>query len=61
MADSIGGRQAAYFAHLCALALGPGSLLLADLQEELLCLTYDWFETNNNHYIDMRHTFTLAA
>jgi transposase len=28
---------------------------------ELLDLTYDWFETNNNHYFDMKHTFALAA
>ena len=29
--------------------------------DELLALAYDWFETNNNHYFDMRHTFALAA
>jgi len=29
--------------------------------EELLGEAYDWFETNNNHFLDMRHTFALAA
>ena len=29
--------------------------------DELIDLTYDWFETNNNHFLDMRHTFALAA
>lgn len=29
--------------------------------EELLGEAYDWFETNNNHFFDMRHTFALAA
>jgi putative transposase len=29
--------------------------------EELLAEAYDWFETNNNHFLDMRHTFALAA
>ena len=29
--------------------------------EELLELTFDWFETNNNHYLDMHHTFATAA
>jgi transposase len=29
--------------------------------EELLELTYDWFQSNNNHYLDMRHTFAIAA
>ncbi len=29
--------------------------------DELIDLTYDCFETNNNHFLDMRHTFALAA
>ena len=29
--------------------------------DELIDLAYDWFETNNNHFLDMRHTFALAA
>lgn len=29
--------------------------------EELLELAYQWFATNNNHYLDMHHTFALAA
>jgi transposase len=29
--------------------------------EELLGEAYEWFETNNNHFLDMRHTFALAA
>lgn len=29
--------------------------------EDLLEEAYEWFETNNNHYRDMRHTFALAA
>ncbi len=29
--------------------------------QELLDLAYEWFTTNNNHYLDMRHTFALAA
>jgi transposase len=29
--------------------------------DELIDLTYDWFETNNNYFLDMRHTFALAA
>lgn len=29
--------------------------------EELLAEAYEWFETNNNHFLDMRHTFALAA
>jgi putative transposase len=29
--------------------------------DELLQLAYDWFETNNNYYLDMRNTFALAA
>jgi putative transposase len=29
--------------------------------EELLGEAYHWFETNNNHFLDMRHTFALAA
>lgn len=29
--------------------------------EELLGEAYDWFETNNNHFLDMRHSFALAA
>jgi len=32
----------------------------ADL-DELLTHAYDWFQTNNNHYIDMRHSFAAAA
>jgi putative transposase len=29
--------------------------------DELLELTYDWLETNNNHYLEMRHSFATAA
>ena len=29
--------------------------------DELIDLAYAWFETNNNHYLDMRNTFALAA
>src|ERR1700689_3763106 len=29
--------------------------------DELLELTYDWFESNPNHYLDMRHSFATAA
>jgi putative transposase len=29
--------------------------------EELLDQAYDWFQTNNNHFFDMRHTFAKAA
>ena len=29
--------------------------------DELIDLTYDWFETNHHHFLDMRHTFALAA
>lgn len=29
--------------------------------EELLEHAYDWFTVNNNHYLDMRNTFALAA
>jgi putative transposase len=29
--------------------------------DELLDLAYEWLETNNNHFLDMRHTFALAA
>jgi transposase len=29
--------------------------------DELIELAYAWFETNNNHFLDMRHTFALAA
>jgi transposase len=29
--------------------------------DELLDLAYQWFATNNNHYLDMHHTFALAA
>jgi transposase len=29
--------------------------------DELLELAYDWLETNNNHYLDMRHSFASAA
>ena len=29
--------------------------------EELLDLAYQWFAANNNHYLDMHHTFALAA
>jgi putative transposase len=29
--------------------------------EELLDLAYDWFQANNNHYLDMQHTFASAA
>jgi putative transposase len=29
--------------------------------EELITQAYDWFETCNNHYLDMRHTFAKAA
>ena len=29
--------------------------------DELLKQAYDWFETNNNHYLDMRHSFANAA
>lgn len=29
--------------------------------EELISLAYEWFETNNNFYLDMRHTFAAAA
>ena len=29
--------------------------------EELIDLAYDWFETNDNHFLDMRRTFALAA
>jgi transposase len=29
--------------------------------DELLELTYDWLQTNHNHYLDMRHSFASAA
>jgi hypothetical protein len=29
--------------------------------DELLELAYQWFAANNNHYLDMHHTFALAA
>ena len=29
--------------------------------DELLELAYDWLQSNNNHYLDMRHTFATAA
>lgn len=29
--------------------------------EELVGQAFDWFRTNNNHYLDMRHTFAKAA
>jgi len=29
--------------------------------EELIDQAYEWFETNNNHYLDMRHSFAKAA
>jgi putative transposase len=29
--------------------------------EELITQAYNWFETCNNHYLDMRHTFAKAA
>lgn len=29
--------------------------------EELIGQAYEWFETHNNHYLDMRHTFAAAA
>jgi transposase len=29
--------------------------------DELLELAYQWFDANNNHYLDMHHTFALAA
>lgn len=29
--------------------------------DELLELSYDWFQTNHNHYLDMRHSFATAA
>lgn len=29
--------------------------------EELMELTYEWFAANDNHYLDMRHTFAQAA
>lgn len=29
--------------------------------EELIDQAYEWFEVNNNHYLDMRHTFAKAA
>lgn len=29
--------------------------------EELIQLAYEWFETNNNHFLDMRHSFAQAA
>lgn len=29
--------------------------------DELLRETYDWFEANSNHYLDMHHTFAQAA
>ncbi|WP_437221979.1 IS630 family transposase [Planctomicrobium sp. SH661] len=29
--------------------------------EELIDQAYEWFEVNNNHYLDMRHSFAKAA
>lgn len=29
--------------------------------EELVQQAFEWFRTNNNHYLDMRHTFAKAA
>jgi putative transposase len=29
--------------------------------EELIDQAYEWFKTNNNHYLDMRHSFAKAA
>jgi transposase len=29
--------------------------------DELLELAYQWFAANNNHYLDLHHTFALAA
>ena len=29
--------------------------------DELIELAYDWFETNNNHFFDMRNSFAQAA
>lgn len=29
--------------------------------EELIDQAYDWFDANNNHYLDMRNTFAKAA
>ena len=29
--------------------------------DELLELAYNWFENNNNYYLDMRNTFANAA
>jgi hypothetical protein len=29
--------------------------------DELVTLAYDWFDSNDNHYADMRNTFALAT
>ncbi len=29
--------------------------------DELIDQAYEWFETYNNHYLDMRHSFAKAA
>ena len=29
--------------------------------EELIDQAYEWLEVNNNHYLDMRHSFAKAA